>query len=380
MGRRKKQLSKSPQRQARRERRQERRAAAREFEFSPDLVREAALQFSGDDRLASTPRAMSDAFRQSVLDSADLADEPELRDVLIDPMRCVDTYAKLVDQGVSLTEDPGDPWPVVLQVGREILSRENLNEIDERLTQLQERWKQTGESRGASRAALLRLALKQSPEACAGIGLVLAIVMRSVRAGRQLSEQLLPLARAAQSGDPAVPLADRIAGVLEPGAADRMMDEFPGLEAHLSKELNKQLDAALDLVSRDRVFIGLFDIDELTQTFRSLVQAVGRDPDGEASPPAQPRTPTKEAMKAWKAALLRRVAEVLTPERTLVACNRLKQAIQAPEYREVTPLLVHLLNRLQQPELDESTAGMLATVMLSELKIVSNEVRRRKEA
>ena len=143
------------------------------------------------------------------------------------------------------------------------------------------------------------------------------------------------------------------------------MDEIPVMAARLSKDLNREIDNAVDVVRRGEVYIGFFGVNELMDQWRPI----GVAPSGHDRDQIQP---TSEMIRRWMTEFGDRIADVLTPERSAAARDRLKHAIEDPEFRKILPLLVFLLDELGKDELHETTKLHLVAVALGELRVISS--------
>lgn len=149
---------------------------------------------------ASVPSALAMEDLMMILSaSEDIADEPELEGLFIDPMRCAGTVAKVGHEmgfdpetlaGLPAEEREGTQLEILDTSMRRLLTEEWCQDLLARLDSLRLRLKRSGKKEDAARVAALQsfLGSDKSRASWPMIGLVQAIFSRSLAAGFDMME------------------------------------------------------------------------------------------------------------------------------------------------------------------------------------------------
>ncbi len=269
-------------------------------------------------------------------DSADLAEEPELRDIFAEPLLTLPTY-------ISVAEKLGFPSPddlfnlpeeeqsvkqseIIEETTRRLLTDELHQEIMVALNELRLRWKKEGKRAEAARAAGLQLVLgnRKSKGLWSTIGLVQAIVLRSLEAGFELIGATVD--DEADEADEEGTLSDLYKRLGEPGISKKLetaIKKVPGLEDYLDKQIDKIWDEGDGALFKGELNLGLFSNEEL-KVGVEIFNRVMKETDDEASAPG---LTSKERTENFFIETTAYLLELFTPERLEQLRTRLQTVL-----------------------------------------------------
>jgi hypothetical protein len=262
---------------------------------------------------------------ESLLESAELIDEPEFEDVLLDPMASVTLFIDAAHDRGFTPEDVGKldederimfELEIIADITDELLTPESLQEIVEALEELRARLKRQGKPLQVAQVALVQSFLQYPEDANAlePIGLVQALVMKSVTAGFEMGEASLEILKSLgeesaeeQQRGGIRALAERLnrSGLVEK-VADKI-DKVPGLGSFMRKKADDTWATGLSRLFTGELFLGLYDDEELSGAvaiFKRIVTDALQA--GEVV-----ETKGPEVMEQ----LIQYVSELMTPER-----------------------------------------------------------------
>jgi hypothetical protein len=262
---------------------------------------------------------------QSLLESAELINEPEFEDVLLDPMASVTLFIDAAHDRGFTPEDVGKldederimfELEIIADITDELLTPESLQEIVEALEELRARLKRQGKPLQVAQVALVQSFLQYPEDANAlePIGLVQALVMKSVTAGFEMGEASLEILKSLgeesaeeQQRGGIRALAERLnrSGLVEK-VADKI-DKVPGLGSFMRKKADDTWATGLSRLFTGELFLGLYDDEELSGAvaiFKRIVTDALQA--GEVV-----ETKGPEVMEQ----LIQYVSELMTPER-----------------------------------------------------------------
>jgi hypothetical protein len=317
-----------------RQRQQEKERIRSEKDWEPpesaDLYPEVDPELVEDIRplMGSTPTPTQNELQmmmESLLESAELIDEPEFEDVLLDPMASVTLFIDAAHDRGFTPEDVGKldederimfELEIIADITDELLTPESLQEIVEALEELRARLKRQGKPLQVAQVALVQSFLQYPEDANAlePIGLVQALVMKSVTAGFEMGEASLEILKSLgeesaeeQQRGGIRALAERLnrSGLVEK-VADKI-DKVPGLGSFMRKKADDTWATGLSRLFTGELFLGLYDDEELSGAvaiFKRIVTDALQA--GEVV-----ETKGPEVMEQ----LIQYVSELMTPER-----------------------------------------------------------------
>lgn len=229
---------------------------------------------------AASPADGVEGLMMTLLASEGLIEEPEFDEIIIDPMRCVDTF---VEVGEELGIDPEalsrlpeeereDTQMNMLEMTTQrLLTDELRQDILDALSDLRQRLKRAGKREKVAQAAALQsfLGEDESSEMWHMMGLVQAIVQRSLAAGFEMYEASMEVLEAGDldQNDTPLTLSQRVAKSSVAQKADTLLQKVPGLGRFLEKQADDIWQEGVDAVFEGDLYLGLFTSEELEVGF-----------------------------------------------------------------------------------------------------------------
>lgn len=243
------------------------------------------------------PGAGMEGLMLSILASEDIASEPELKNIILDPVRCVNTFAEVGEEMgftpetlAKLPEDKHEEVQMqILETStQQVLTKALQQEILTGLKTLRARLKKEGKLEAAARAAAVQSFLTQekSNSTWAMLGVVQAIFHRSMMIGFELFEasaevldtddteenstsflERLNQSTATQKIGALLQAHPEIRNYME-NQADRVWEE--GQEAIFSGELNLELFTEEELRGGLEIFAEMLGYDEETGEYKEI--------------------------------------------------------------------------------------------------------------
>jgi len=273
-------------------------------------------------------------------DSADLGEEPEFQAIFAEPLITLPTYISVAeklgfpspDDLFNLPEEEQDEKKaeIIEETTRRLLTDELRQEILAALNGLRLRWKKEGQRPEAARAAGLQLILgdRKSKGLWSTIGLVQAIVLRSLEAGFELVG--VTVDEESEEADEDRPLSDLYKRLNEPevtGKLEEAIKKVPGLEDYLDKQLDKIWEEGDEALFRGELNLGLFTAEELeagAKIFNQVMRTQAEDEEAAGS--------TQEQTQKLFTQLNAYLVELFTPERLEQLRARLQTILAEGEY------------------------------------------------
>jgi hypothetical protein len=340
--------------------------------------------------LLDDPAAVSadgvEQLMMTLLASEDLIEEPEFEEIFIDPMHCVNTF---VEVGQELGIDPealghmpeGEREEAQMNLleltAQRVLTDELRQDILNALNNLRQRLKRAGKREKAAQAAALQsfLGESDSSELWTTIGLVQAIVQRSLTAGFELYEASMEVMDAGglDEGETPLTLAERVARSSVAQKADTLLQKVPGLGGYLEKQADRIWQEGVDAVFEGDLYLGVYTSEELEAGFDILRATRAGDVTQEATAqePAT-RAITQEQGKSLISRIDDHLTELLTPARLDQLRTRLNTILDGSDYdRHWVAFLVMLVEYMADEEAVETEKGFLISAFLGEMRAVA---------
>jgi len=221
----------------------------------------------------------AETLTTAVLDSYDLADEPEFAELWFHPMQAIDVYADLEEErGVTeemlntLSEEEEDDlfFDLMVEIARRSLTEEMQTDILEAMEAVWQRVRLEGdqEKAGHLAAMLVLLGSEDGEEVWPEVGLVQAILRRSLDAGFELVS-VMESAGAANMSLRTLWQSGTDAGVQEQFVA--ILKKYPGLEAVVSQQDEELWQVGLQALMDTELYIGFFSDEELERASEILI-------------------------------------------------------------------------------------------------------------
>lgn len=311
-------------------------------------------------------------------DSSDLMEEPEFGDIFAEPLVTLPTYISvaeklgfpLPDDLFNLPEEEQDEKKaeIIEETTRRLLTDELRQEILAALNGLRLRWKKEGQRPEAARAAGLQLVLgdRKSKGLWSTIGLVQAIVLRSLEAGFELVG--VAVDDEADEADEDKPISELYKKLNDPGINEKLEEaikKIPGLESYLDKQVDKLWEAGDDALFGGELNLGLFSNEEL-EAGAKIFNRVMRETDDEE---AATRAPSKEQTENFFTELNAHLLELFTPERLEQLRARLQtileEGVYPPQYFSYVKMMT---DAMSEDDAVENEMPFLFKAMMGELQ------------
>lgn len=294
-----------------------------------DVLEDMLPFFSSVEDASGSSDASMEKLMMTLLDSADLIEEPEFEEIIIDPIRCVDTFAEV---GEELDIDPealsrlpdeereDTQMEMLVTTTQRLLTDDLRQDIVDGLNDLRLRLKRSGKQEQAAQAAALQSFLRdnQDNETWSMIGLVQAIVQRSLAAGFELFEASIEVMETDRldEGETPLTLSQKLAQSSLAQRADAVLRKVPGLSGFLEKQADKIWEEGMDAVFEGDLYLELFTPEELVAGFNLLKTTFGDDLGEETAPQETLLLAvTEEKAKSLISRVDGYITELFTPER-----------------------------------------------------------------
>ena len=334
---------------------------------------------------AASGQGMEDLMKPIVL-SRDLADEPEFEGILISPMLCTETFAK-VGQEMGLSpeefkrlpaEEREDTTLVMLEKSlQQLLTAELCEDILKRLNDLRLRLKQSGKKNETAKVAALLSFLRKDKERSIWpmIGLVQAIYRRSLRVGFEMIEASIDvIGPDAREGED-TSMTDK---PKKPGPGKKinnLLKKTPGLREYLEKEADKIWIKGRNAILAGDLYLGIYAPEELEAGIEIIATVSGFD-SVEAMLAADPSAWILADDKAEN--LLVRLDNYITKLFTRARLGQLREKMNTlmkdPQYKgKWFPFIMLLKESLADKEAVDYKKRFFISAFFSELRATAKE-------
>lgn len=230
-----------------------------------------------------------------MLDSDDLAEEPEFDNIVFDPLQCVNTFAAVGEEmGVDPAqldtlseEERGDvQYQIFEESTRRLLTDELKQDVIASLNALRLRLKREGQPDETARVATLQSFLTKGPgdEFWPMLGVVHAIVRRSMAVGFELAEASAKVLETGDIGEDDQSLVERLkqAGITQ--QTENLLGESPGIASYLRQQVNQVRVEGMEAIYAGDLYLELFTQDELETAAELMAETLGYDSEADTQP------------------------------------------------------------------------------------------------
>jgi hypothetical protein len=330
---------------------------------------------------SASPGPAIEEFMTVLLDSGDMADEPELEEIFVHPMLCANTFAEVAEElGIHpdaldelSTEEREDAYLTILEgTAQRLLTDELRQEILNGLNDLRLRLKRSGEREEAAKAAALQSFMGEyvGNELWPTTGLVQAIFYRSTQIGFALIEASTEVMETFDPDEGGPLLLDEVARSKIAQKTDALIKEVPGLGGFLEKQADKIWEEGVEAVFKGKLYLELFSPEELEGAAEIFETTFGRfDPDDttDTPEPVVPRVP-EEAVVTGISQLDDYVEKLFTPERLDQLRARLDAVLKDPAFAgKWKPFLLQLAESMKHEDAIEYEKPFLVQALLGEI-------------
>jgi len=351
-----------------------------------ELLEDMLPLFPLVDDPSASPADGVEGLMMALLASEGLIEEPEFDEIFIDPMRCVDTF---VEAGEELGIDPqalsqlpeeereGTQMNMLEMTTQRLLTDELRQDILDALSDLRQRLKRAGKREKVAQAAVVQsfLGESESSETWPMIGLVQAIVQRSLAAGFELYEASMEVLEAGDldESDTPLTLSERLAKSSTAQKANTLLQKVPGLGRFLEKQADDIWKEGVDAVYEGDLYLGLFTSEELEVGFDIFLTTR----EAEVAQEAAAQKPTESAITEEQGKdLITRVddylTELFTPVRLDQLRTRLNFILDSSDYeRRWMAFIMMLVEYMADEEAVENEKPFLIHAFFGEMRALA---------
>ncbi len=354
-------------------------------EIAQDMLPLFALLDDG----SASPDAGVEQLMMTLLASEDLIEEPEFEEMFVDPMRCVDTFAEVgVELGIdpdSLSDLPDEEYEetmmeMLVMTTQQVLTDELRQDVFDALNKLRLRLKRAGKREKAAKAAALQSFLGESEdgELWATIGLVRAIVQRSLAAGFELLDASMEVVDVVSLDESETPLtiSEKVDQSRLGKTASSLLQRIPGLSGFLEKEADRIWEEGISAVFEGDLYLGIFTTEELEAGLDIFGTTLG-DAVTEETASQGPTTLTvsEETLKTLIAGIDDYITELFTPDRLDQLRARLNTILGSSIFTgKWLAFIMMLVEYMADEEAVENEKWFLISAFLGEIRSVSESL------
>lgn len=378
----KKKLTRKERKQQRREDLARRQQKSSQEKVSSEVLKDAApILFQMVDDDSGLPSL--EQFAHSLAASAELADEPEFEDFLFNPIECLnileDMLRKLDLDPITFAQLPIDEREEIRidiqdEIARQLLTDELHQEIIARLDKLRLRLRRSPRRRAeTAKAAAIQVFLSgydKHKQPWRILGLIQALVSRSMVAGFELFEFSEEAVERAASGQGLSQIRQQVNQEKKWKQAERLMQRIPGLQKFVTEEVDRAWETGVKDISTGELYLELFELEELQTAHEIIVTELGFEIDEKAGT-VKASKQSKEDIQAMIKALDVYITERFTFERLTQLRERLKIILESSAYTgERLAFVMLLVEYMDAENAVEAEKAFLIKALIGETMIV----------
>lgn len=332
-----------------------------------------------------------------VLDSDDLADEPEFEEIIFDPMLSAHTF---VEVGQELGWDPDAAetlnklskeeqndkfFELMEQTSQRLFTEEANREILSRLNTLRLRLKRSAKRKKVAKVAALQsfLSGQQSDEIWPMIGLIQALIQRSVYAGFELTATTADFA--ATAGIDEFDSISTISEKLEQSGLGKKATSFikriPGMRRFLENQVDQIWDEGAEAVFSGELYLALYTEEEIDAGVEIMRTIFGGKFDEESDTEDEVETKlTEENAKTLVIRIDEFVTALFTQDRLEQLRARLREIAKNSEVpKKWRPFVLMLQDYMADENAAEYEKGFLIRALMGEIRIATEKLAEEAE-
>ncbi len=315
------------------------------------------------------------SFMALALDSDDLIEEPEFSGVYANPLLCVEAFAQeLAEQGLEEVDpeeldaaEQAEAYQGLMEgTVEQTLTPELQEAILSALRDLRERAQEEGKEALMVQAAAVYAFLDGmgSDEVWVNVGVVQAVIQRSLDAGLEMQGITLEATRRAAAGKGKPGLLRRLLGATPEQRMDTVLASYPGLAGYMTGQIESNWDEGVEALGFGQLDLGLFSEAE-TSAALEKARSLGIELKEGAQMLVADAESAEDKVQAFALWLISYVDELATPQRLARMQARLDDLAV-----EMTPsqlaFLAMLNEELQAGNASERLRPLLVRALLGE--------------
>lgn len=326
---------------------------------------------------------MMEQLMATLLDSYELAGEPELADIVIDPRLCIDTFAE-VGQEMGIDPEQAKAAPddqreeIQMQMLEESTRRLVTDDVQQNilagLNALRLRLKRAGQRDETARVAALQSFLSgaESQELWPMMGVAQAIVQKSLTVGFTLLEASMDMLEADTSKEDGLSLLERIGQSTSTQQLGALLNSTPGMQAYMQKQVDQQWAEGVAALYNGELYLELFTHEELQAAADLFAEVLGYD-----SETSTRQEITEDTKSGVGQALITRaetyITEMFTPERLAQLRDRLATLVNERVLEGKWLAFVYMLREdMKADNALEDQKGFLMRALFGEIRTLGD--------
>lgn len=331
------------------------------------------------------PEVVMMPLMELILDSDHLIEEPEFDGVYAPPLLCVEAFGEAIADRDLEDISPHDlstdeQEEVYLELIEETVSEVLTPELEEALLSalqaLRERArKEDDEDLVAQAASVYAFLDEMSAEIWINVGVVQAVVQRSLSAGMEMYDVVEEIAERAAAGKGRPGLLRRLIGATPEQKMEHVLAKYPGLEAFMTDQVQDDWEAGADALTAGELDLGLFSEAEISAALEEM-RSLGIKLAGQGGLLVPDSGSEEEKARTFALWLGSYVKELATPERREQMQARLGEFAEDAGPSELA--FLSLANgELEGEEMSARLLAFLARALVGEMQ---NFILKREEA
>jgi len=315
-------------------------------------------------------------FMETILDSEDLIDEPEFDGVYAHPLLCVQAFVEQMQELGFEDVDPDD-LPMSEQKDLRAKMREGMamqmmtpdlqKAILSALDELRERAREEGDQDLVAQAAGVYALLDDATavEMWTLVGVVQAVIGRSLDAGIEMYDIIQRQAERAEAGNGGPGLLHRLIGATPEQRMERVLNKYPGLVNFLAGQVRDDWEEGAQALVEGELDLGFFSAAEISAVFAEA-RSLGLDltEEGDLVLAEEADDDAAAVLVGWLESF---VSELATPERLAQMQVRLNQFAMEADSSWLT--FLSLVNKeFEEADTSELLRPLLVHVLVGEIK------------
>ncbi len=314
--------------------------------------------------------------------SGEMANEPEFKDITVDPLLCVETFTTITEElGVEPNVFDGSSEEhqdllisILARMVQHLLTEELRHDIIHGLEQARSRWRRSRDRKNAATAAVVQSFLQSDPDGDTWsiVGLVQAIIHRNLIVGFELIQTTTEMLEIDASDGEITDVLEKMDQPHLKQKISALLDKIPRLNQFLENQVDNAWEEGINALFMGDLYLGLYSPEEIDQAaeilqpiFRAIVdkgETVQDDPE------------FKKQAKAVFSQLDNYLTSLFTPERQDRLRSKLTDLTKDEAYQgQWLPFLLIVQRVMSAEDAIENEKPFLTRALLGEIRAISKE-------
>ncbi len=323
------------------------------------------------------PGAGMEGLMLSILASEDIASEPELKNIILDPVRCVNTFAEVGEEMgftpetlAKLPEDKHEEVQMqILETStQQVLTKALQQEILTGLKTLRARLKKEGKLEAAARAAAVQSFLTQekSNSTWAMLGVVQAIFHRSMMIGFELFEASAEVLDTDDTEENSTSFLERLNQSTATQKIGALLQAHPEIRNYMENQADRVWEEGQEAIFSGELNLELFTEEELRGGLEIFAEMLGYD---EETGEHKEISPSAEEIKSLISRVHDYVTGLLTPQRFAEMQDRVALVLKEKVFEQKWFTFVYLFAEdMKVEDAIETQRELLVRIFFGEMR------------